>query len=344
MSRFLILVIFGLPAVAAEPPVTGKAVKGYEPVDEAAKGFQKRIDCRALTVAVLWKGEVVYSRGFGWLDEERKKPVPPDALLRIASVSKPITSAAVKTLVSARKISLDTKVFEFLKLPAPAEGFDPRWKAVTVQHLLDHKGGWDREKAFDPMFRIKDVEKDLGLKGPAKPADVVRWMLRQPLQFDPGERSAYSNFGYCVLGRVIEKASGKPYFDYVRDAVLKPVGAADMKLGKNTDRDSREVWYPTTDTNVEIMDAHGGWIASAPALCKFMNKYVLNGDVRVVATGIDMAFFGGLVGTTSMARQRKDGYAVAVLCNNRRLVWKEDNAELMRLMDEALDKVAGKLK
>ena len=278
------------------------------------------------------------------MDEDRKKPVPPDSLMRIASVSKPITSAAVKTLIRAQKISPDTKVFEFLKLTAPAADFDPRWKAVTVQHLLDHKGGWDPENSFDPMFKIKDVETDLGLKGPAKPADVVRWMLGKPMQFDPGEREAYSNFGFCVLGRVIEKATGKPYFDYVREAVLKPAGATDMKLGKNSEFDRREVWYPTRDMNVEVMDAHGGLIATAPAVCKFMNKYVLNGDVRVVATGIDMCFFGGLVGTTSMARQRIDGYSVAVLCNNRRLVWKEDNAELKRAMDEALDKVAGKKK
>jgi CubicO group peptidase (beta-lactamase class C family) len=342
MSRFLILLALALPALAAEPPVTGKAVKGFEPVDEAAKEFQKRIDCRAITVAVLWKGEVVYSRGFGWLDEERKKPVPPDALMRIASVTKPITSAAVKTLIKAKKISPTTRVFEYLKLTAPAEDFDPRWKSVTVQHLLDHKGGWDREKSFDPMFKIKDVEKDLDLKGPAKPADVVRWMLGKPMQFDPGEREAYSNFGFCILGRVVEKAAGKPYFDYVRDAVLKPAGATDMKLGKNAEFDAREVWYPTKDTNVEVMDAHGGLIASAPAVCKFMNKYVLTGDVRIVQTGINTRFFGGLVGTTSMARQRTDGYSVAVLCNNRRVQWKEDNPELMRLMDEALDKVAKK--
>jgi N-acyl-D-amino-acid deacylase len=340
----LVLVLLSAAASAADHPATGKAVKGFEPVDAAAREFQRRIDCSAITVAVLWKGEVVYARGFGWLDEARAKPVPPDALMRIASVSKSVTAAAVKTLVRAKKLAPDTKVFDFLKLTAPAEGFDPRWKAVTVQHLLDHKGGWDREKSFDPMFRIKDVEKDLDLKGPAKAADVVRWMLGKPMQFDPGERSAYSNFGFCALGRVIEKASGKPYFDYVREAVLKPAGATDMKLGKNAEFDAREVWYPPNAMNVEVMDAHGGLIASAPALCKFMNRYVLNGDVRAVATGINMCYFGGLVGTTAMARQRTDGYSVAVLCNNRRAEWKEDNAELMRLMDAALDKVAGKQK
>lgn len=345
MSRSIPLLLFlAAPAFADDPPVTGKVVKGFGPVDQAARDFQKRIDCRALTVAVLWKGEVVYSRGFGWQDEGRTRPVPPDALMRIASVTKPITAAAVKALIRAKKLTPDTKVFDLLKLtPPPGVEPDARLKSITVQHLLDHKGGWDSEKSFDPMFKIKDVEKDLGLTTPAKPTDVVRWMLGKPLQADPGAREAYSNFGYAVLGRVIEKASGKPYFDYVRDTILKPAGAADMKLGKNTGLDTREVWYPTTTMNVEVMDAHGGLIASAPAVCKFMGRYVLTGEVRV-GPGQDTTFFGGLVGTTAMARQRPDGYSVTVLCNNRRNEWKDDNAELKRAMDAALDAVAGKKK
>jgi N-acyl-D-amino-acid deacylase len=348
MSRVhvsLVACLLACPAAADDPPVTGKAVKGFEPVDQAARDFQKRIDCRALTVAVLYKGEVVYSRGFGWQDEGRTKPVPPDALMRIASVSKPLTAAAVRTLVRAKKLSYDTKVFDLLKLTPPTGAEpDPRLNQITVRHLLDHKGGWDSQTTFDPMFKTKDVEKDLGLTTPATPTDIIRWMLGKPLQIDPGAREAYSNFGYSVLGRVIEKASGKPYADYVRDAILKPAGAGDMKLGKNTEFDPREVWYPTTEMNVEVMDAHGGWVASAPAICKFLNRYVLDGELRGSQTGWDTTFFGGLIGTTSMARQRPDGYSVAVLCNNRRLVWKEDNAELKRAMDAGIDAVAEKKK
>lgn len=356
MGRFSVFQRVGVPtlllfainfchiSVAEELPTTGTAVPAFEPLDEAVLEFANLIGAQAVTVAVSKNRELLYSRGYGWRDVNKKQPTQPDALMRIASVTKPFTAAAVRQLIRQQKLTFDTKAFELLTIsPPPGVKPDPRLKEITVAQLLDHKGGWDRNESFDPMFRTHRIERSLRLRRPAQPTDVIRYMLGQPLEFDPGERYEYSNFGYCVLGRVIEKANGKPYFEYIRDDICKPLGITDVKLARNAPRarDPREVWYAGQDVNVEVMDAHGGLIASAPALCTFLDHYWTNGDERRASQRGAWVFFGTLPGTTSMVRQRRDGYNIAVLFNNRREdSYEQDDDKLLPLVDRAIDKIA----
>src|SRR5207302_7583332 len=109
---------------------------------------------------------------------------------------------------------------------------DVRQNQITIRHLLQHRGGWDRDKSFDAMFQSIRFADSLGAASPAGPNEVIRCMLGLPLDFVPGERYAYSNYGYCLLGRVIEKISGRPYETYVRAEILKPLGMIDTRLGK----------------------------------------------------------------------------------------------------------------
>ena len=81
----------------------------------------------------------------------------------------------------------------------------------------------DRDKSFDAMFQSVRFAKELGTNAPADQAAVIKSMFSQQLDYAPGERYAYSNFGYCLLGRVIEKLSGQTYESYVRDHVLAPI-------------------------------------------------------------------------------------------------------------------------
>jgi N-acyl-D-amino-acid deacylase len=120
-------------------------------------------------------------------------------------------------------------------------------------------------------------------------------MMGVPLDFDPGERYAYSNLGYCLLGRVIEKITGLPYDEYVKQKVLAPLGIHSMRLGRThlEDRVEGEVRYydPGTEPSVfasergqqvplaygafhlEAMDAHGGWLASSIDLVRFARAF-----------------------------------------------------------------------
>ena len=243
-------------------------------------------------VAVMKDGRLVYARSYGWADTEAVEAVEPTDLFRIASVSKPITAAAVLLLVERGQLELDEPAFAWLDdLEAPAGSTrDPRLDDITVRQLLLHAGGWDRDQSFDPMFASDEAAAAVGVTPPADAETVIRWMLGKPLQFDPGTRYAYSNFGYAVLGRIIERVTGTSYEAFVRDEVLAPAGVARMRVGRSRLAEALpdEVRYYDTGTGpsvfpgegpvpwpyggfyLEAMDAHGGWVASTVDLLRFV--------------------------------------------------------------------------
>jgi N-acyl-D-amino-acid deacylase len=116
---------------------------------------------------------------------------------------------------------------------------DPRLYEIEVQHCLHHTAGWDRDKSFDPMGAptAEDVAKALKVRLPIIPRQIIRYTMGKRLDFAPGTAFAYSNFGYCVLGRVIQAVSNLPYHDYVSQQILAPLGIRHMRLGKNLLRD-----------------------------------------------------------------------------------------------------------
>lgn len=283
------------PAVETPPrgdelPEAGDIVPEMASFDRMMRRFMAKHDPPGAALAVGKAGRIVYARAFGYADRQRQRPATVDSQFRIASISKPITATAIVKLVEAGQLSFTTKVWEFFRLAEPR---DRRWKSITVEQLLWHSGGFDREASFDPMFRSVQIAKHLGIKPPATAHDVIVYMLEQPLDFDPGTRYAYSNFGYCLLGRVIEKAAGESYASYVRKAVLEPCGCQSLELGRTLpgDRAPREVTYEAEGTgpavigpigepvpypdggwHLEAMDAHGGWISTATDLVRFAER------------------------------------------------------------------------
>jgi N-acyl-D-amino-acid deacylase len=293
----------GIPVVnAAEPAkesvvvATGKIDENLASFDRLMTEFLKKHDIPGASLAVTKDGRLVYARGYGYADVEAKRKVQPQSLFRIASISKPITSVAILQLVEQKKLSLDDRVADVLKGTLPFKGskrIDAQFAKVTIRQLLQHTGGWDRSVSFDPMFRLVDIAKELDVPSPAKIEHIIRYMKPRKLDFTPGESYAYSNFGYCLLGRVIEKVSGKSYEAYTKQRVLAPVGIRSMRLGKTplSSRAPNEVRYYAAKNKtgksilgrnagktvplpygvwaIEVMDSHGGWIASAVDLAKF---------------------------------------------------------------------------
>jgi len=289
---------FGPSLHGAEPPATGAADPNLAPFDKLFHEFLAEHKVPGAGVAVTRNGKLVYARGFGFADVEKKAPVQPDSLFRIASVSKPLTAVGVMQLVEQGKVKPNDPVLKHIKLKAavPTGGqFDPRWEKVTVRQCLQHTGGWDRDKkgGFDPIGVPGRITRALTLNGPPTPDDIVRYMLGQPLDFDPGEKMVYSNLGYLVLGRVMEAVTGQGYEPWMRRHVLAPVKANDMALGKGLPEkraraevryyDSKErkgtclyppragqsVPLPDGAENIEGFEAHGGWVASAVDLVRF---------------------------------------------------------------------------
>lgn len=289
-------------AKASELPTTGTADPNLAPFDKLLTDFITEHKLPGAGVAVTRNGKLVYARGFGYADLDKKLPVQPDSLFRLASISKPITSVAVMMLVDQKKLKLDDLVLKYVKLKAaiPAGGeFDKRWEKITVRQCLQHTGGWDRTKkgGFDPIGIPKRISEALKLDGPPTPDDIVRYMLGQPLDFDPGAKMAYSNLGYLVLGRVLESITGAKYEAWVKKNVLAPVKATGMALGMGVPekRAKGEVQYydankrmgvclypprvgqrvplPDGAANIEGYEAHGGWISSAVDLVRFASAF-----------------------------------------------------------------------
>jgi len=221
-----------------EIPITGAAVPGMKSYDQVITDFMRKLSIPGGAVAVMRDGKLIYARGFGYADVENKTLVQPDALFRIASVSKTITATAVMKLVEEGKLRLDDRVAPLIAhlTPAPGATVDPRWEQITIRHLLNHSGGWDRTKpdgGFDPIDRSWTAAAAVNAPAPASPETLIRYMKGMPLDFNPGEKFAYSNFGYIILGRVIERVSGMQYKEYVRTRVLEAVGANRTQQGKS---------------------------------------------------------------------------------------------------------------
>ena len=291
----------GTLAIAASAPscawsaINAGKVSIAEAFDREVDAFMTARKVSGGALAVVKDRRLVYVRGYGWADREKRIAANPASLFRIASISKPFTAVAVMKLIEEGKLSLDTKAFPLLNLRSVVASFrdpEPRLREITIQQLLQHTGGWDRDKSFDPMFRPEQIARATNSPPPATAENVIRYMLARELDFNPGAKYAYSNFGYCVLGRVIEKITGEPYEKFVREKILKPIGITRMRIGASLDGKQApgEVRYYTSKDelaknafpnglekvplpyggfHLEAMDAHGGWIASAIDLARF---------------------------------------------------------------------------
>jgi len=374
--------------------VSGAPAPRLAAFDELVTGLLGRYQVPGAALAVAKDGRLVLAHGYGLADRDQKQPVQPDSLFRVASISKPVTSVAVLSLVERGKLRLDDRAFGILNLGEPS---DDRVRRVTIRQLLLHAGGWDRDKGFDPMFIPFKAAEAAGAKPPASCEAVIRYMLTQPLQFDPGSATSYSNFGYCVLGRVIEKVSGQSYEEYVRSAVLAPIGITRMRIGhtRAEERAPDEVRYydfpgaplarsvfpserervprPYGGFYIEAMDSHGGWIASAIDLVRFLvhadgtvkpallkpetvsqmiarpaarlvtepgTWYGLGWQVRKAGQDANWWHIGSLDGTTTLMVRTFQGMYWALLLNGS----PKQQDKLFDAMDEGLWKAAGSIK
>lgn len=270
---------------------SGERVAAMAAFDSIVPAIMRRWSIPGGAVAVVKDGRLVFARGYGLADVASGDVVQPDALFRIASLSKPITAAAALKLEEDGQLDLDAKAFGVLTdlEPPPDATVDPRLDQITIRQLLYHSGGWNRDITFDPMFRSTTAAEAVGATAPASAETVIRYMKGMPLQFDPGSAYSYSNFGYAVLGRNIERATGLTYEQYVQSEILAPMGISRMRIGRSLpfERPADEVHYydaATTESvfpgvgvvpfpdggfHLEAMDAHGGWIASTIDLLRF---------------------------------------------------------------------------
>ncbi|HTP69117.1 MAG TPA: serine hydrolase domain-containing protein [Dongiaceae bacterium] len=277
----------------AQVPITGPNAAGTAAFDTAVPALLKKWNVPGAAIAVAKDGKLLLARGYGYADFENQQQMQPDTMMRIGSISKVLTSMAVLHLHDQGMLDLDRPFLQILTQYQVPSGGDARLNSVTIRQLLHHSGGWDRNIKGDPLDFQKTIADALQISTPVLCPDVIRYQMSQPLDFAPGTKFVYSNFGYCILGQVVEVVSGQPLELYIRNNVLETMDVHGMSIGYShlAQRGPREARYydyigaPLVDSvfpgegkvpmsygSFEMMTfcASGGWIGSAIDLTRIM--------------------------------------------------------------------------
>jgi CubicO group peptidase (beta-lactamase class C family) len=340
--------------------VTGpEAPAALAAFDERVREFMQNQGVSAGQLAVSFQRKLAFNHAY--TNGTEHPTVETTNLFRIASCSKIFTCAAIETLRASGQLDMKEPVFPQLGVHAPGvPGQKPpqHINQITVQHLVDHAGGWNDHGEctakngqkipgtnWDPVFGIRKIAHELGLSGLPAKLDLARYMYGQPLQFVPGTQNfdstggnSYSNFGYMLLGLVVEKVSGKRYIEFVRSVPLAHDGTSDVFLAHTAARQRlpREVWYEDGGTGLsalfpfknvivpnpyggegyvtELMDSGGGLATTAGTLARFIEQHATWG-LGGRAAGAERS--GSMAGTSSYAMSRPNGVDCAFIFNTR---------------------------
>lgn len=231
-----------------------------EGIDRKVRHFMRQWQIKGASLAVMKNDSLVYAKGYGWADEGEEAQMEPSNILRMASVSKLVTAVGIMVLQDRDSLSLKDTVFgpsgilndslfnSVIK--------DRNYHKITIEHLLRHQGGFSR----DPLFSSNDVRRQLQLDHAPTKEDFYKVVLRNRLRFQPGEWQKYSNFGYLLLSEIIEKVSGKPYEQFIKEEVLRPAGVFDMHIAGSyySDRKDNEVRYYTHEGDGKFVEEYNG--------------------------------------------------------------------------------------
>ena len=305
--------------------MTGPAVSQLSVLDTIMANDMKEFGAQGGSLAVSYKGRLVYARGFGYADRASLEEVQPDAMFRLASVSKLITMAAITNLENQGLISPSSKAFTILNDFGPPPGLsvvDPRWYDITVDELINHQGGFLRtnvDRALDYNY-LKSATAALGQTMPGNNQAVIRYAMSKSLDYTPGHPPSpcpdcYSNFGYQILGRIIEKVTGQTYENYIRNVIMPAAGVSRTRAARSYDTQrgpgkvkyypsAAEMWGDSVFASqpgpalttygsfaYEHFDSFGGMISNTMDVLRFYLHW-LN-------WGPNSGFYGSLPGTNT---------------------------------------------
>ena len=321
--------------------VTGTEVPSLAGFDHTMQTFMQANSVRAAQLAIGKNGVMKFSRGYTWAEPGYRVTQPSDRFL-LASCSKMFLEAAVQALFDAKKLTSDTKVYPLLGFSHP---LDSRSDKITIQQLLDHMGGYNDlpvaqgGSGFDPTYSMRQIALDLGLGHPVAKLDVANYMYtKRMLDLDPGTVYHYSNYGYLLAGAVVEKVTGKKYFDYVNETLLQPAGISEVQVistlaSQRTNNEAiaedQGLGLSPLDLNSQLLvpavyggdgeinevgDPNDGMGASAEALVQFIHLHAVWGNGSRAA-GSNRT--GSTPGASSEAFSRVDGIDWAYVINTR---------------------------
>lgn len=212
------LVLGSIWALAA-PSVARPQDKAAQ-IDEIVTSFHEKAQFDG-SVLVAEKGHVILQKGYGLANREWNVPNTPDTKFRLGSITKPFVAILVLQLVQEGKLSLDDKITNHLTDYPSATG-----EGITIHHLLTHSSGI-------PEYLRRPEFSDERLRLSCLPEDLTDFFGKLQLDFEPGAKFQYSNSGYILLGRILEKVTGQPYEELVEERILARLEMEDTGCYKN---------------------------------------------------------------------------------------------------------------
>lgn len=216
----------------------------------------------SIAIAIGERGRISCEAAIGWADTAERIPATPGTMYSLASISKPFTATAVMHFVERRALGLDEPANDHLG-SAKLRAFEGRVERATIKRLLTHTAGLPLHYQF---FYAG------GPPVPTMDEAISRYGI---VVYPPGERFFYSNFGYGVLERILERVGGQPYADVLRDVVLQPLGlhATTVSDGAGLDGRRAAIRYGTDGNPIrpytfDHVAASGVW-SSARDLVRF---------------------------------------------------------------------------
>ncbi|XP_070575677.1 uncharacterized protein [Ptychodera flava] len=285
--------------------VNGERYPELEKLDEKIVDFLIENEYVGATLGVMRNGKLLYTQGYGTTTDGEK--MLPTTLMHSSSISKSITAVAILKLAQEDRLGLDETIFGedgILSHLRPLKHHtvsDPRVFDITVEHLLQHSGGWNQARGpiYDPLMNslylarghnVTDIAEEMGSLGNPSHSDIIRYMMTQRLHFSPGTKYQYSNFGYMILGHVIEVVTRRTYDRYVRDEILTPLGMWRTRLGPHHAKSQVYGWQDLVHSikfaegsislgnssgddgvTYDFLDSSLGWFSTVYDLLRFIN-------------------------------------------------------------------------
>ena len=194
--------------------------------------FQASIDSAQIAggaILVYQKGKMLLNKSYGYASLELSTPMPMNGIFDIGSVTKQFTAAAILKLVEAGKLSLEDDFTKYLP-------YDSKGRKVTIAQLLDHTSGMEADMGEEVKFF--DMLTNQGLPHNA----IVKMFKPKDFMFEPGEALIYNNNAYSYLGLIIEKVTGQPYEEYLKETFFKPLDMNSTSFGSNINVTKNKVY------------------------------------------------------------------------------------------------------
>ena len=348
------------------PPVTTQV--DMASVDSKVSTFMTTYNIPGASLAISKNGKLVYVKGYGKANITSNENVTPNHRFRLASVSKSYTGIAIMKLIQDGQFTLESNVFgpgsilgnDYGTLP-----FNSNVLNMKVKHLLQHtSGSWGSATGGD----VIDQNPNYTYK------QLFDWILdTRPNPNTPGTTYDYTNVGYSLLGRIIEKKSGKSYINYIKEDILAPIGVTLTDIAGKTEAEQKpnEVKYYGQGNDAPFVytiafprrDADGGLIATATDLLKLVTAtdgFNTRADILNPATVTSYATpsaansgyangigiwsaenlwynYGSLPGTRTGFMRHNNGMCVALLLNSRTDPSGNENPFVFAMQDLMLD-------